>query len=143
MTVKKVSPVEARALVDGEGYVYVDVRSVPEFEGGRPEGAYNVPVANASPGGMVPNADFVSVMESRFAKDAKLVIGCLAGGRSARACAALEAAGFTQLVDQRAGWGGAKDAFGRVTEAGWSAAGLPSAHGPDAERGYAALAKKG
>jgi rhodanese-related sulfurtransferase len=143
MTVKKVSPAEARALMEREGYVYVDVRSVPEFEGGHPEGAYNVPFAHATPGGMRPNEDFVRVMEAAFPKDAKLVVGCLMGGRSARACAALEAAGFTALVDQRAGWGGAKDAFGRVTDAGWSAQGLPSGHGPDAERGYEALARKG
>ncbi len=129
--------------MEREGYVYVDVRSVPEFEGGHPEGAYNVPFAHATPAGMRPNEDFVAVMERRFARDAKLVVGCLMGGRSARACATLEAAGFTGLVDQRAGWGGAKDPFGRVTETGWSAQGLPSAHGPDEERGYAALSRAG
>ena len=143
MAAKRVSPTEARALVEREGYVYVDVRSVPEFEGGRPEGAYNVPFAHATPTGMRPNEDFMRVMEATFSKDAKLVVGCLMGGRSARACVALEAAGFTCLVDQRAGWGGAKDPFGRVTETGWSAQGLPSAHGPDAERGYAALSRVG
>ncbi|MBL8602986.1 MAG: rhodanese-like domain-containing protein [Myxococcales bacterium] len=139
MSIRRVSPSEAAALVANEGYVYVDVRSVPEFVGGHPAGAYNVPVANAGPGGMVPNADFVAVMQRHFAPDARLVIGCLAGGRSARACAALEAAGFSQLVDQRAGWGGAKDAFGRLSEAGWQAEGLPSAAGPDETRGYDAL----
>lgn len=143
MTVRKVSPSEARELMERDGYAYVDVRSVPEYEGGHPDGAFNVPIAHASPGGMQPNGDFVAVMSAAFPKDAKLVVGCLMGGRSARACAALEAAGFTALVDQRAGFGGAKDAFGRVSELGWSAQGLPCAAGPDAERGYEALKRKG
>ncbi len=139
MAVRSVSPREARELMEREGYAYVDVRSAPEFEGGHPHGAYNVPIAHATPGGMEPNADFVRVMERTFPRDAKLVVGCLAGGRSARACAALEAAGFTDLAIQRAGWGGLRDPFGRVSERGWSAEGLPSAAGPDDERGYHVL----
>ncbi len=138
---KRISPQEAHGLMTREGYSYVDVRSVQEFEGGHPEGAYNVPLLDVGPSGMVPNGDFVAVMERAFPKDAKLVLGCMAGGRSAKAAAALEAVGFTGLVDQRAGWGGAKDQFGRLTEPGWSGAGLPSAAGPDAARGYAALKK--
>ncbi len=138
---KRISPQEAQELITQQGYSYVDVRSVQEFEGGHPEGSYNVPLLDVGPAGMVPNADFVAVMGKAFPKDAKLVVGCLAGGRSAKAVAALESAGFTNLVDQRAGWGGAKDQFGRLTEPGWSGAGLPSASGPDAARGYAALKK--
>ncbi len=138
---KRISPQEAQELITKQGYSYVDVRSVQEFEGGHPEGSYNVPLLDAGPAGMVPNGDFVAVMGKAFPKDAKLVVGCLAGGRSAKACAALESAGYTNLVDQRAGWGGAKDQFGRLTEPGWSGAGLPSAAGPDAVRGYAALKK--
>lgn len=143
MTTRRVSPQEAQELITHEGYVYVDVRSEPEFNGGHPAGAYNVPVAHQTPAGMQPNPDFVRVMSALFAKDAKLVLGCLSGNRSLRAAGALEAVGFTQVVDQRAGWGGAKDTFGRVVEPGWSAAGLPTATGPDAERGYGALRAKG
>ncbi len=143
MTTRRVSPNEALELIEREGYAYVDVRSAPEYEGGHPAGSYNVPFAHATPGGMRPNEDFVRVMSAVFSKDAPLVIGCLVGGRSLRACAQLEAAGFTRVVDQRAGWGGAKDTFGRVTEPGWSALGLPGASGPDATRGYEALSRKG
>lgn len=139
MTFQRVSPAEAHALMRDQGYVYVDVRSVPEFEGGHPEGAYNVPIAHSTPSGMQPNEDFLKVMEARFPKDAKLVVGCLAGGRSQRACGALTQAGYTHVVDQRAGWNGARDPFGRVLEPGWAAQSLPSATGPDAARGYTAL----
>ena len=32
MPVKRVSPEEARDLMEKEGYTYLDVRSIPEFE---------------------------------------------------------------------------------------------------------------
>ena len=98
-----------------------------------------LPVALAAPGGMAPNPDFVAVVQAVFAKDSKLVLGCQSGGRSQRAVAALEGAGYTNIVEQRAGWGGARDAFGRVLDAGWQAEGLPAESGPDKERGYSAL----
>ena len=41
---KRVSPQEARDLMEKDGYVYVDVRSIPEFDAGHPAGAYNVPL---------------------------------------------------------------------------------------------------
>ena len=111
---KKVSPAEAHAMM-GEGYTYVDVRTPAEFAEGRPAGAVNVPLA----------ADFVAQMSARFAKDAKLVVGCKSGGRSARAAAALAQAGYTDVLDQRAGFDGARNPFGQLTEPGWSRAGLP------------------
>ncbi len=122
--------------MDAGGYVYVDVRSEGEFEGGHPAEAYNVPWAHASPTGMVPNPDFMAVMKATFPTDAKLILGCMSGRRSLNAYAALEAEGYSQLVDQRAGWGGVRDAFGRVAEPGWAAEGLPTAVGPDPLRGY-------
>lgn len=142
MPARKVSPKEAHALVDSDGHVYVDVRSVGEYNQAHPTGSYNVPLAQPGPGGMSPNADFLAVMQANFAKDAKLVIGCLAGGRSARACIMLEQAGYTQLADQRAGFDGAKDSFGAISEPGWNRVGLPAVSGPDAERGYDRLLAK-
>ena len=141
MTIQRLSPRECHSLMESEGYVYVDVRSIPEFDGGHPAGAYNVPVAHAGAGGMQPNPDFVAVMETAFPKDTKLVIGCLSGGRSQRAVAMLLSAGFTAMVEQRAGWGGVRDPYGRVSEPGWSSEALPSATGPESSRGYAALKK--
>ena len=81
-------------------------------------------------------------MEASFAKDAAIVLGCQSGNRSQRAAALLINSGFTKVVEQRAGWGGARDPFGRVVDKGWQAEGLPTAFGPDAERSYAALRSK-
>lgn len=142
MSIPRVLPADAHRLVQEEGYVYVDVRSAQEFEQSRPEGSWNVPLAQPGPGGMAPNPDFLAAMEKLFAHDARLVIGCQAGGRSARAAEMLAAAGFTTLVDQTAGMGGARDPFGRVVQPGWPAAGLPTASGPDPERGWAAVSAR-
>ncbi|HET6415419.1 MAG TPA: rhodanese-like domain-containing protein [Polyangiales bacterium] len=144
MTVKRVSPQEADALVKNEDYVYVDVRSIPEFDAGHPTGAYNVPLMHATPSGMRPNADFMSVIAAVFPKHSKLVLGCRSGNRSLRAAEALIAAGFETVVDQRAGTDGARDAFGQLQEAGWHAAGLDMADEAHPERSYEALlARKG
>jgi rhodanese-related sulfurtransferase len=122
--VKRVSPAEAKDLVD-QGWTYLDVRSEPEFAAGHPKGAHNVPIAHSGPRGMQPNPDFLNVVEALYPKDARLVVGCQAGGRSLRAAETLAAAGYTQIIDQRAGFGGARDSFGQVSEPGWAAAGLP------------------
>ncbi len=112
-----------------EGYTYVDVRSESEFAEGRPEGAVNVPWMKDGPIGMVENEAFLPTMEARFAKDVPLVVGCKGGARSAKACAALHSAGYTAVLDQRAGWDGARGTFGEITEPGWKRAGLPSDQG--------------
>lgn len=124
--IKRVSPAEAKRLVDEEGYLYLDVRSEPEFSAGHPTGAHNVPLMNAGPRGMAPNPEFMAVVEALYPKDAKLVLGCRSGGRSLRAAEMMAAAGYTSVLDQRAGYEGARDAFGQMTEQGWAPAGLPT-----------------
>jgi rhodanese-related sulfurtransferase len=114
---------EARALLDA-GWTYLDVRTEEEFEAGHVPGAVNVPVMLRGPDGMQPNPAFESAVLRAFARDARLVVGCRSGNRSLRAGRMLIAAGFTQLVELRTGWDGARDAFGRL-EPGWSRCGLP------------------
>jgi rhodanese-related sulfurtransferase len=139
---KRVSPKEAKALLD-QGWTYLDVRSEPEFEAGHPAGSLNVPLLHAGPGGMTPNPEFLGVVEKALPKDSKIVVGCQSGGRSLRAAQLLESAGFKDLVDQRAGFGGARDQFGRIVEAGWSAESLPVETGKPAGRAYSDLVKRG
>lgn len=123
---RRVSPEQARDLMEKEGYVYVDVRSVPEFKAGHPTGAYNVPLMHMGSAGMTPNAEFLAAMQKVFPRDAKLVVGCQAGGRSARAAQMLESAGYTNVADQHAGFEGAIDpATRQVSEPGWRPKGLP------------------
>jgi rhodanese-related sulfurtransferase len=133
----RISPQEASAKM-AEGWTYVDVRTTAEFEAGHPAGAVNVPIAHA--GG--PNPDFVRVIEAALSRDAKIVLGCKSGVRSLRAAHMLLGAGFTNVLEQRAGWDGARNPFGQVTEPGWARAGLPIEEGHPAGRSWEDLKKK-
>ena len=139
--VKRVTPIEADALLK-DGWAYLDVRSIPEFEGGHPTGAVNIPLLHMAGGRMAPNQAFQSVVEANFAKDAKIVVGCKAGSRSLQAAALLEAAGYTSVVDMRGGFHGERDNFGRVACAGWSESGLPVEANAPPEKCYPELEKR-
>lgn len=130
----KVSPARAQELVLREGFVYLDVRSEPEFTQGRPQGALNVPLLLAPPGcsstppapsGLLPNPLFLAAIRALFPEDAGLVIGCRSGCRALRAAELLAQAGYRNVAVQRAGFEGSRDAFGCVDEPGWLEAGLP------------------
>jgi arsenate reductase len=138
--IKAVNPEEAAQLM-AQGHVYVDVRSEPEFEEGHPEGALNVPLLDASPVGLVPNPEFLSVMERAFGKDDPLVIGCKAGGRSKRAAEILARAGFSRISDQIAGFDAGRDAFGRALP-GWSRSALPVGTGKPTGQAYADVKRR-
>jgi rhodanese-related sulfurtransferase len=133
MTIKSVTPEEARALL-AQGAVYVDVRSEIEFQQGHPPGALNLPIAHLGPGGMTANPDFLGVAQRAFGRGEKLVVGCKAGGRSRRAAEMLVQAGYTDISDMAAGWEGSRDAFGRPLP-GWSRRNLPvEAGAPSGQR---------
>jgi rhodanese-related sulfurtransferase len=140
MTVRRVSPGEAHALVRDEGYAYLDVRAVPEFDTGHPPGAYNVPLRTPRlGGGMDDNEQFVAEVRAAFPSAQKLVVGCATGVRSLRASELLLAAGFEDVVDQRAGIDGVRDAFGRVREPGHRAQGLPLTQQVEPGRSHAEI----
>jgi rhodanese-related sulfurtransferase len=125
---KEVNAQEAYDLMQADpDCIYLDVRSVPEFEAGHPTRAINIPIMNFAPGtGMSPNRDFQDVVEAALAKDAKLVVGCKTGGRSARACEVMSQMGYSNLANVRGGFVGAMDNLGRVSEPGWSMLNLPT-----------------
>jgi rhodanese-related sulfurtransferase len=126
MDVQRISPEETKALLDsGDGYVYLDVRTVHEFEAGHVPGAKNIPFLEAGPAGMAVNPHFVDVVGKHFPKEAKLICGCQKGGRSYKAAQVLLAAGFTGVVDMRGGFGGETDQCGCVVNPGWATTGLP------------------
>ena len=132
MAVRRVSPTEAAALIERDSYVYLDVRSVPEFETGHPTGAYNIPLLHMSGFGLAPNMHFLTECERAFPKDTPIVVGCRSGSRSLQAATLLLAAGYVHVVDQRCGFEGS-------TEPGWRHAGLPVAQEAHPERTHAAL----
>ena len=142
---KELDPKAAHDLLTGpDRYVYVDVRTVEEFEAGHPAGAWNVPLAlrDAATGRMAPNPRFVAVMEANFPKDSRLLFGCKSGGRSGTACQILAQAGYQHVASVVGGFLGKTDPLGRVTAKGWAQCGLPvethATHGTD----YASLSSK-
>ncbi len=141
MSVKRVEPDQAAELV-GEGWRYLDVRSIPEFEQGHPQGAYNVPLMHFEPGrGMSPNGDFLRVVRANFALEDRVVIGCKSGARSLKAAETLIQTGYTNVVDMRGGFSGEGDASGQVACAGWAARGLPISTTAESGRDYQALSR--
>ncbi len=129
----------------GEGYTYIDVRSIPEFEQGHPAGSVNVPLLhrNERTWQMMPNPEFIDVIRANFACDAKLLIGCQIGGRSANAAQLLAQAGFTDVFNVAGGWGGAHGGMpGLAPGEGWVQAGLPAESGRSSGRDYGDLRAK-
>ena len=123
---QQVPPEAFETLKKNPDALYLDVRTEGEFAAGHPEGAINIPVMVAKgPGQMQMNLDFVEVAEKVIPRGKKLVVGCMAGGRSQRACDMLEEAGYTDLTNVVGGFGGQRDASGQVVVSGWRDAGLP------------------
>jgi rhodanese-related sulfurtransferase len=88
MEFKRVTPEEAKKLIDDEGYHLLDVRSIPEYAREHPAGAYNIPFLHKTAGGMVSNPDFTRMVQGLFAdKSAKIVTTC--GTKTLWICAAV------------------------------------------------------
>lgn len=142
MSVKRVSPQEANDLRQKDGYLYLDVRSIPEFEQGHPAGAFNVPLLHFTGGRMMPNPQFMEIVGKAFPSDAKIVVGCKSGGRSLRAAEMMASAGFSGVIDMRGGFHGEYDRSGACTMPGWADSKLPVATTAETGKSYAELTKK-
>jgi rhodanese-related sulfurtransferase len=140
---RDVTPQEARELIQSERYLYVDVRTVTEYQEGHPSGSWNVPVVQPDETGtMAENPDFLRVMEANFPKDAPLVIGCRSGGRSSMATDMLRQAGYTRVYNIMGGYGGGRTGTGQEIK-GWSQLGYPIDRDAGGERSYQQLRTKG
>jgi rhodanese-related sulfurtransferase len=127
MAITQVEPPQAHQILKkNPEAVYLDVRTEAEFANGHPEGAINIPVVFIKgPGQFEVNAEFLVLAEKILPRDKPLVVGCMAGGRSQRACEMLEQVGYTDLTNVRGGFGGARNAGGQLLVKGWKDAGLP------------------
>jgi rhodanese-related sulfurtransferase len=142
MAIRQIDPEEAHGLM-ADGHVYLDVRSTAEFARGHATGALNVPLLEHDrSGALAPNPDFLAVCLATLPKDARLVVGCAAGGRSQRACEMLGEQGYTTLANLRGGFGGQRDRDGRLVAKGWVDSGLPVSTEVGDDVSYASLARK-
>jgi rhodanese-related sulfurtransferase len=138
-TIKHLTPRQAHQQ-QTSGAVYLDVRSIPEFEQGHPAGAFNVPLLHLDPatGQMRPNPDFLPVVRANFPPDTPMVVGCKMGGRSQQACELLSNVGYHDVANVLGGFGGSP----QMGQKGWLQEGLPVDQDTDAARRYAALSQK-
>lgn len=128
MSVKQINPEQANEILQKDsGAAYIDVRTELEFQNGHVPKAANIPVVFPDPATrqMKPNPEFLQLVEARYGKDKKLIIGCQAGGRSQFASDMLVQAGYTDISNMQGGFGGARDPMGRVITPGWSQLNLP------------------
>jgi rhodanese-related sulfurtransferase len=135
VAIDRITPDQAWRLL-AQGWTYVDVRSEEEFGDGHPRGAYNVPLLFVTPGGRVPNPDFLAMMRSAFAPGTPLILGCATANRSSAAAEELSKAGFQQLAVMRGGWKGESGGEHGPAVLGWNARGLPAATRPEPGRSY-------
>ncbi len=139
------TPQEAKQRLDAnEGYVYIDVRTVTEFEAGHVPGALNSPGAqrNSATGEMTANAEFLSVVGANLAKDAQVIVGCKSGGRSARAVRLMLDSGYRNVFNLVGGFSGKRDESGEVIHPGWSTLDFPVELGQGDAHSYQSLRNK-
>lgn len=88
-TYKKISATEAKALIDGGNVIILDVRTQEEFNQGHIKDATLLPVDDIG-------AKAATILPD---KDAKILVYCRSGNRSATAAKELIAMGYTDVLD--------------------------------------------
>ncbi len=140
MAITQLEPREAKAAMDeAENAVYLDVRTEMEFAQGHPQGAINIPVAIPGVAGMMPNPDFLKVVQNALPdKDQPVFCGCQVGMRSQMAAELMARAGYSNLVNIQGGFGG-KVENGVLVVVGWRDAHLPVETDVNEANSYASL----
>lgn len=110
MDLQTLSPQETQTLLTTTpAAVYIDVRTVSEFASGHPKGkTVNIPIVFHHPTTKEthPNPSFREVVQSLYAKDAPLILGCEKGMRARQAADQLIQAGYTNVCVMEAGFTG-------------------------------------
>ncbi|KAI9109775.1 hypothetical protein K1719_019405 [Acacia pycnantha] len=88
------------------GHVYLDVRTVEEFEKGHPDAdkVINIPYMFNTPQGRVKNADFLNKVSSACNKEDHLLVGCQSGMRSVSATRDLLGDGYKNVRNVGGGY---------------------------------------
>ncbi|HXG20612.1 MAG TPA: rhodanese-like domain-containing protein [Methylomirabilota bacterium] len=143
MAIKQLTPTQAHDVMQKDpSVIYLDVRTEPEFTAGHPQRGVNIPAFFfQAPGRPTPNPEFLKVVEANIPKDAAIIVGCQAGGRSQRAAEMLAQAGYTNVCNMMGGFGGGQDQAGNPIP-GWRDAGLPVSNDNSEGVSYASLATK-
>ena len=136
-----VTPTEAYYMATTEENTYIlDVRTIAEWdwvghpgvnkldEGIELEGkVINISYKIEYKGDFIINPSFLVDVQNMFPDpdEVTLITLCRSGGRSVAAALALEAVGYSNMVNMLTGFEGSKDASGYRTLNGWKVDGLP------------------
>jgi rhodanese-related sulfurtransferase len=90
--IREVTPEEAKALHAQPGVVFLDVRDLPEVNLGRIPGAVHVSRGNLE-----------TKIEAAVPRDARVVIYCASGNRSALAAVTMEEMGYADVCSMSGG----------------------------------------
>ncbi|RDX88287.1 Rhodanese-like domain-containing protein 17 [Mucuna pruriens] len=95
----------AKGLIQ-TGSIYLDVRTVEEFEKGHVDAVniINIPYMLNTPKGKVKNPDFLKEVSSACNKEDHLIVGCQSGVRSLYATTDLLSDGFKNVNDMGGGY---------------------------------------
>jgi rhodanese-related sulfurtransferase len=125
---KHLQPKEAWAYLQKHaGALFVDVRmEIESLYVGRPPGVINVPWYEYPDLTPDPKKFADAVAREASGKDQPVLLICRSGQRTLAAGKALEAAGFTEVINVVHGFEGELDEqFQRSTQSGWRFDGLP------------------
>jgi rhodanese-related sulfurtransferase len=125
---RHLTPREAWALVQAQpDALFVDVRmEIESLYVGRPPGVENIPWYEYPDLTANPAAFAAAVEREAGSTERTVVLICRSGKRTVEAGLALEAAGFTDVVNVLHGFEGElDDRFHRSTVSGWRFEGLP------------------
>lgn len=137
--VRNISSLEAYEKLKQPNTFLLDVRTVAEYVYvGHPHEAYNIPTFFwvEERRTLVSNPNFLEDVMSRFKAEDTLIIICRSGGRSARAVAVLQNAGFKNAFNVENGFEGQKDDKGLRTINGWKISGSPYTYEVDKKYAY-------
>lgn len=120
--------------------IYLDVRTVAEFEAGHVPGSWNIPVMTKSEtGSMEKNPEFLSQVQAVIPKNSRVIVGCRSGSRSKRAWKMMRSAGYQQISNMLGGFLGKRDSSGTTIHSGWKELGYKIETGDGGDHSYAKL----
>lgn len=141
-TLAEARPAEVRNMLAADpDMVYLDVRTVAEFEEGHVPGSLNIPVLFLEGGKKRPNDAFLREVSAHVPRNAKVIVGCRSGGRSAMAGNMMLKAGYRDVTNMLGGFHGKKSS-GKTIEEGWNELGYESETGTGGPKSYEALRVK-
>lgn len=91
--IREVTAVEAKTRLAAGGAVFLDCREPSEYNLGRIPGAV-----------FIPRGQLETNVEQRIARDAKVVIYCATGNRSALAADTMQQMGYANVASMKGGW---------------------------------------